>query len=341
MGTHVIDAAASLRRLLRTPTRAADEQWRQWARALMEPGTLTVPLLTDLWREACDFDDVLARYVEKPLTVPDGTVIVAGSGKETFKTINVSTAASILAAAAGGRVVKGVSRSVSAVSGAADVLDALGVSPVAAPDDVADAVHEQGIAFVPYAAFCPSYARRYDGVFPWLSPVSFLMPIAVLGVLAEGFVYGLAHPDVELAAAAISHARPDLPGGAVVATMLGPGEFMDERAPFGISMTAHVRLGEVQCHRRAAGPPPPGWRDAVAQRGSHAANAAALAYSLAPCGGNQSTALVDLNAAVILQLGQPHLPAAEALRMVEQARLDGAARRLLRRLKDRAMRVTP
>lgn len=111
--------------------------------------------------------------------MPDGTVIVAGSGKESFKTFNVSTAASILAAAAGAKVVKGVSRSVSAVSGAADVLDALGVVATGRPEHVAELTEQVGIAFVSYAAFCPSYAGRYDGVFRDLSPFSFFMPSSV------------------------------------------------------------------------------------------------------------------------------------------------------------------
>lgn len=112
MGEAEARAVASLQDLLRTSTAWTDEKWRQWAQDLVASSSLTAPLLTALWREVCEFDPVLATSVAEPLAVPDDTVIVAGSGKETLKTFNVSTAASILAAAAGARVVKGVSRSV-------------------------------------------------------------------------------------------------------------------------------------------------------------------------------------------------------------------------------------
>lgn len=163
MGEAEARPASSLRELLRTTTAWADEQWRMWADGLVASSTLSSSLLTGLWREVCDFDPVLAASVAEPLPVPERTVIVAGSGKETFKTFNVSTAASILAAAAGARVVKGVSRSVSAVSGAADVLDALEVPTATSPAAVPGQIDNVGISFVSYATFCPSYAGRYDG----------------------------------------------------------------------------------------------------------------------------------------------------------------------------------
>ena len=73
----------------------------------MRGDRLSVALLTSLWEEVIDFDPILAGHIVSPTAVPDRTVIVAGSGKETFKTFNVSTAASLLAASAGTTVVKG------------------------------------------------------------------------------------------------------------------------------------------------------------------------------------------------------------------------------------------
>ncbi|MGH3924580.1 MAG: hypothetical protein ACRDTT_17260, partial [Pseudonocardiaceae bacterium] len=93
-----------------------DDQWRQWTRELLQPDALTAPLLATLWREVLAFDTVLAGHVIDPVWVPSRTVVVAGSGKKTFKTLNVSTAASILAASCGAKTAKGVPRSVSAVS---------------------------------------------------------------------------------------------------------------------------------------------------------------------------------------------------------------------------------
>lgn len=222
-------AADELRSILGTRTSTGIRtRWRAWSKDLMRTGQLSVPLLASLWDAVLDFDPVLNSYIASPVAVPDRAVIVAGSGKETFKTFNVSTAASLLAASTGVPVVKGVSHSVSAVSGAADVLKALSVPTVTQPDAVAEAVEADNVAFISYAAFCPSYAARYDGVFSVLSPFSFFMPVVVLAVGASRFVYGLARSDVPLAAATLRAVRPKLDTGFVVATGICPDKIMDE-----------------------------------------------------------------------------------------------------------------
>lgn len=124
--TSTDQAIHALRTLLRGDGRTVDERWRTWARELIDMYELSPQLIVDLWQEVLDFDRTLASYITEPIPLDVPAVVVAGSGKETFKTFNVSTAASILAAASGAYVVKGVSRSVSAVSGSADVLDVLG-----------------------------------------------------------------------------------------------------------------------------------------------------------------------------------------------------------------------
>ncbi|MQA09323.1 MAG: hypothetical protein GEU98_12390 [Pseudonocardiaceae bacterium] len=180
-----------LQSLLRNPSTGARDRWRAWSEELMRPGRLTPALLASVWAEVLDFDPALSRYIKSPIPIQNKAIIVAASGKETFKTFNISTAASLLAASTGVPVIKGVSSSVSAVSGAADVLDSLGIPIESQPATIPDAVESDGIAFISYAAFCPTYAGRYDGVFPVLSPFSFFMPAAVLAVEASRFLFGL------------------------------------------------------------------------------------------------------------------------------------------------------
>lgn len=216
----------------------------------MHSSRLSVPLLALLWQEVINFDPILAGHITSPTAVPDRAVIVAGSGKETFKTFNVSTAASLLAASAGVPVVKGVSQSVSAVSGAADVLKTLGLPIEDDPAAVGPAVERDGIGFVSYAAFCPAYAGQYDGVFRVLSPLSFFMPVAVLAVAASRFLYGLAHRNVALAATTLHAIRPALTTGFAVATEINTGEIMDESGTAGTTYMATVHGGLVEESRR-------------------------------------------------------------------------------------------
>ena len=74
--------------------------------------------------------------------------IVGTGGGDGANLFNVSTAASFVVAAAGGRVAKHGNRSVSSSSGSADVLEAAGVRLDITPGQVAQCVDELGIGFM-------------------------------------------------------------------------------------------------------------------------------------------------------------------------------------------------
>jgi anthranilate phosphoribosyltransferase len=88
-----------------------------------------------------------------PIEVPGPAVDVVGSGGDRANTVNISTMAAIVAAAAGARVVKHGNRAASSACGAADVLEALGVALDLPPERQADVVTETGIGFL----FAPLY----------------------------------------------------------------------------------------------------------------------------------------------------------------------------------------
>ncbi|MFN3868593.1 MAG: anthranilate phosphoribosyltransferase, partial [Hyphomicrobiaceae bacterium] len=77
-----------------------------------------------------------------------GAVDIVGTGGDSHGTYNVSTCASIVAAGAGIRIAKHGNRSVSSLSGASDVLAALGVKIDVGPDVVARAIHGAGVGFM-------------------------------------------------------------------------------------------------------------------------------------------------------------------------------------------------
>lgn len=88
-----------------------------------------------------------------PIEVAGPAVDIVGSGADRSNSVNISTMAAIVAAAAGVRVVKHGNRAASSMCGAADVLEALGVKLDLTPERQAEVVDEVGIGFL----FAPIY----------------------------------------------------------------------------------------------------------------------------------------------------------------------------------------
>lgn len=96
-----------------------------------------------------------------PLHIDGPTVDIVGTGGDRAHTVNVSTMAAIVTAAAGVRVVKHGNRAATSSCGAADVLEHLGVQLDLPPEITARVAQEAGIAF----CFAPVYhpAFRFAG----------------------------------------------------------------------------------------------------------------------------------------------------------------------------------
>jgi anthranilate phosphoribosyltransferase len=92
-----------------------------------------------------------------PLSVTADVLDIVGTGGDRFKTVNVSTMAAVVAAAAGARVVKHGNKAASSASGSSDVLAALGIDLALDPERVAQVLDEVGITFVFASAFHPGF----------------------------------------------------------------------------------------------------------------------------------------------------------------------------------------
>ena len=96
-----------------------------------------------------------------PISITERAVDTVGTGGDGAHTINISTTAAIIAAAAGSRVVKHGNRAASSKSGAGDLLEALGVAINLDGEKVAKTVSDLGIGFCFAPVFHPSY--KYAG----------------------------------------------------------------------------------------------------------------------------------------------------------------------------------
>jgi anthranilate phosphoribosyltransferase len=82
------------------------------------------------------------------VAAPAGAVDIVGTGGDSHGTYNVSTCASLVAAGAGLKIAKHGNRSVSSISGASDVLAALGVKLDVGPSVIERSIAEANVGFM-------------------------------------------------------------------------------------------------------------------------------------------------------------------------------------------------
>jgi len=108
--------------------------------------------------EIVGFRDAILEHAV-PLPVDPMALDIVGTGGDRFGTVNVSTTASIVAAAAGVPVIKHGNRAASSSSGSSDVLAALGIDLTLSAERVAQVLEKVGITFAYASAFHPGFGN--------------------------------------------------------------------------------------------------------------------------------------------------------------------------------------
>lgn len=129
--------------------------------------------------EMVGLSSVMLRHAQH-LTVEGPTIDIVGTGGDRAMTVNISSMAAVVTAAAGAVVVKHGNRASSSRSGSADMLESLGVRLDLSPDQVADLAGRVGITFCFANVFHPSMrhvapVRRDLGIataFNFLGPLT-------------------------------------------------------------------------------------------------------------------------------------------------------------------------
>ncbi len=249
-----------------------------------------------------------------------------GDGKGTF---NISTAAALVAAAAGAAVAKHGNRSVSSRSGSADVLAALGVEIETSPERAGASLDEIGIAFLFAPGLHPAMrevvpVRKALGVrtiFNVLGPLT--NPAGarrqVVGVYSAGLVERVARVLAEL--------------GVEHALVVHGEDGLDEITTTGATLVGEVRAGAVRTW--SLDPRPLGIARASPRDlagGEPQDNARAMERLLAGEPGPLAD-VVALNAAAALRVSGVADDLASGLELARAAIADGAAARKLDELR--------
>lgn len=144
--------------------------------------------------------DAVLKYDRIPLNVNNNRLCgIVGSGRDDIKTINVSTAAALVASGLGVKVVKNGCRSESSVSGTTDVLEELGVNINAKSEDMLRSLEINNIEFFDAEPYFPKTFKHYVGKFPFINPLSFALSVAS-AVEFKNMIFGLSNPNTEFTA---------------------------------------------------------------------------------------------------------------------------------------------
>jgi anthranilate phosphoribosyltransferase len=179
-----------------------------------------------------------------PLTEDERERLVdtCGTGGDASGSFNISTAAALVAAAAGAKVAKHGNRAITSRCGSCDVLEALGIPTQLAPEAAANALREVGFCFL----LAPAHHPAMKAVMPVRKAMGVRTVLHVLGPL-------LNPADARRQVMGVYQARL-VPLVAQAMTMLGTRHAMvvhgdgalDELAISGPSEIAEVRDGEVR-----------------------------------------------------------------------------------------------
>ncbi|MBD3378024.1 anthranilate phosphoribosyltransferase [candidate division KSB1 bacterium] len=119
----------------------------QWTSAQIAALLMALKMKGETVQEITGFVDAMRDHAQK-IKGPVDMIDTCGTGGDGRHTFNISTAAAIVAAAAGVTVAKHGNRSVSSKSGSADILQALGVKIDLTPQQAEICLNQIGIAFL-------------------------------------------------------------------------------------------------------------------------------------------------------------------------------------------------
>jgi anthranilate phosphoribosyltransferase len=259
----------------------------------------------------------------------DDLVDTAGTGGDGAHTINISTAAALVAAAAGAAVAKHGNRAVSSACGSADVLEALGFSLEQEPERIAQSIDELGFGFL----FAPSHHPAMRHAAPVRKELATRTVFNVLGPLtnpagARAQVVGVYSPQLVRTIAEVLATL-----GARRAFVVHGAGGIDELSPVGENLIAEVVDGTVR--ERTLDPEAelglPRCDVAELRGGAPAENAAAVREVFDGAGGGRRSAVL-LNAAGAIAAAGHAGDLREGLELARETVDSGAAAERLEQL---------
>ena len=216
----------------------SDEEMREFLLSLKLDETTSVEVIAAAAEVMRDFSIKLPIDDE----IKEKAIDIVGTGGDKIGSFNISTATSIVCAAAGSYVAKHGNRSITSKSGSADVLEMLGVRLKLTPEQNAKLLEETG--------WCFMFAQNHHPAMKFIMPVrksipdktvfNILGPLtnpaevkkSLLGVFDKSFVPKMAEA-MKL-------------NGAKDVMVVSSEEGMDEIGISGVTYAAHLKDGRIE-----------------------------------------------------------------------------------------------
>lgn len=250
--------------------------------------------------------DVVLKCDRIPLKIKSKEKLcgIVGSGRDTIKTINISTAAAIISSGLGVNVVKNGSRSESSVSGTTDVLEELGVNINANPKDMIKSLEMNNLGFFDAEPYFPRMFKRYVGKFPFINPLSYALSVAS-AVEFKRMIFGLSSPDTEFTAEILKEM-----GFKFALVVQGNDEtginHIDELSILGKTKISEIKNGKIKTYflyPREIGLKNGRYQE-IAQHKTNQENSLHLVKILLGRANKSSTEIVALNAGALLYISE-------------------------------------
>ncbi len=203
----------------------------------------TPPELAGVWQAFIEHD-----VAHQPVNTPEPFVEICGTGADSLKTLNISSGAAIIAAAAGAYVLKKGAPAITGKSGTSDAYDSLGVESLAPLPRAVASLEATGLGFAHAFLVCPNALGRI------LSQIRFPSSINIIGPLINGFktkrqVYGVFIPQLTELIAAIAKEigfdRILVPCGGSTEF---EGQYLDEYSNIGPTYVSELRDGQISTY---------------------------------------------------------------------------------------------
>lgn len=204
----------------------------------------TVQEITGLLDAVFEYDNF--DYINRPyFPSKNVTVTVAGSGKKGFKTVNISSLSSFVAACCDTTIIKLCSPSTSSSTGSQDLISILGGGEDWwCKNDMKSVAQEIGIGFFPVEAVFPRFASIYSGRFYAPHALSFALAGMASNFKTNRMLYGLSHPNVSLSVDIYRHYRT--PHVMVISSTFDGIHYMDESTSIGSTLVEGYKSFEIE-----------------------------------------------------------------------------------------------